>query len=577
MFNTKLGRVKRRLWQIVLLALALLLLQTSSLTAVPLVKYPLAPPDTSSPQATLRSFVENVNRTYQLSIEYSKQSLKEPELFPSTSVRSQSKQAQIFFERAMGTLNLSEIPPRLKEDVAIEAALMLQEILDRIEVPPYAEIPDAEAVAADEKLSRWTIPNTEIHIVRVEDGPRAGEFLFSPETVARLDRFYQKVKVLPYKPGATEGMYQFYTSTPGTMVPFKIKLWFLNLPSWLNTHYWGQTLWQWIVLGISLLIAFWIPYRTFLWNWSGVLALDSPQGNWKMLLSPIVAIASLVTVGYFFDEWVNLTGGVQFILLIILQVIIWIMVALIIFLVSNGLAETIITSFRFNPQILSANAIRRVFRLLGLVVATTVLIVGIERVGISLIPIIAGLGIGGVALALAGQRTAENAIAGLLLFIDRPIRVGNFCSFGEKMGTVEDIGLFSTRIRGLDRTVTAVPNADFSRKELVNFAQRDRMLLNKTIRLRYETTAEQLRFVLVKLEEMLLAHPKLLEDTARVRFVNCGDYSYDLEIFVYADTSNTNEFLAIQQDVLLRVIDIVQSAGTDFAFPYIIQLALSNR
>ena len=200
-------------------------------------------------------------------------------------------------------------------------------------------------------------------------------------------------------------------------------------------------------------------------------------------------------------------------------------------------------------------------------VDVTVLIVGIERVGISLIPIIAGLGIGGVALALAGQRTAENAIAGLFLFIDRPILVGDFCRFGEKMGTVEEIGLFSTRIRGLDRTVTAVPNADFSRKELVNFAQRDRMLLNKTIGLRYETTAEQLRFVLVKLEEMLLAHPKLLDDTVRVRFVNYGDYSYDLEIFVYADTSNINEFLAIQQDVLLRVMDIVQGAGTDFAFP----------
>ncbi len=285
------------------------------------------------------------------------------------------------------------------------------------------------------------------------------------------------------------------------------------------------------------------------------------------MLSPIVAIICIAAVSYFLDKWVNLTGGVQLILLIILEVIIWIMVAIIIFLVSNGLAENITTSPRFNPQIISANAIRIVFRLLGLVISTTVLIVGIERVGISLIPIIAGLGIGGVALALAGQRTAENAIAGLLLFIDRPVRVGNFCRFGDKAGTVEEIGLLSTRIRGLDRTVTAVPNGDFSRRELVNYADRDRMLLQKTIGLRYETTAEQLRFVLVKLEEMLLAHPKLLKEPARVRFVNCGDYSYDLEIFVYADTGDFNEFLAIQQDVLMRVIDIVQGAGTDFAFP----------
>ncbi len=282
-FINQYTKLKRRSLQIVILGLALLLLQTS-LMAASLVKYPLAPPDTSSPQATLSSFVENVNRNYQMTIESSRQSLKEPGASPSDSVREQSKQAQIFFQRAIRTLNLSEVPPRLKQDVALEATLMLKEILDRIEVPPYSEIPDAEAVAGDEKLSRWTIPNTEIHIVRVEEGARAGEFLFSPETVTRLGKFYQQVKGLPYKPGATAGMYQFYTSTPGNVVPFKIKLWFLNLPSWLNAHYWGQTLWQWIVSGISLLIAFWISYRTFVWNWSGVFALDSPPGNWKILL-----------------------------------------------------------------------------------------------------------------------------------------------------------------------------------------------------------------------------------------------------------------------------------------------------
>ncbi len=362
-------------------------------------------------------------------------------------------------------------------------------------------------------------------------------------------------------------MLQFYTSTPGSVVPFKIQLWFMNLPSWLNAHYWGQTLWQWIVLGISLLIAFWIPYRTFRWNWSRVFALDSPRGNWEMLLSPLVAIASLVALSYFLTQWVNLTGGVRVILLTILEIILWIMVALTIFLVSNALAESIIASPKFDPQVISANAIRIVSRLLGLAISISVLILGIERVGISLIPIIAGLGIGGVALALAGQRTAENAIAGLLLFIDRPIRVGNLCSFGDKMGTVEEIGLLSTRIRGLDRTVTAVPNADFSRKELVNFARRDRILLLTTIRLRYETTSEQLRFVLAKLRSMLLAHPKLTEDPARVRFVKYGEYSKDVEIFVYADTSDWNEFLAIQEDVLLRVEDIVEGAGTGFAVP----------
>ena len=226
----KLTRFKGQLIQLVLLGLALLLLPTS-LTAAPLVKLPLAPPDTSSPQATLRSFVENVNESHRILMAAYDQYLKEPGPFPSTEVREQASQAEILFKRAKRSLNLSEIPPRLEQDVGIEGTLLLKEVLDRIEVPSYAEIPNAEAVAADEELSRWTLPDTEIHIVQVEDGPQAGEFLFSTETVARLKEFYTKVQKLPYQPSATEGFYQFYIATPGRLLPLK---WLQGLPSWLK-------------------------------------------------------------------------------------------------------------------------------------------------------------------------------------------------------------------------------------------------------------------------------------------------------------------------------------------------------
>ncbi len=564
LFNSKLKRLKQLTLQLVLLGLALLLLQ-NSLTADPLVKRPLAPPDTSSPQATLRTFVENVNGGHRILMAAYEQYLKEPGMLPSTSVSEQAKQAKIVVRRAERTLNLSKIPSRLKPDVALEGTLMLKEILDRIEVPPYTKIPDAEAVAAEEDLSGWTLPDTEIHIVKVEEGPRAGEFLFSPETVARLGEFYQKVQQLPYKPGATAGFYQFYISTPGRLLPLK---WFQSWPSWLNAFYWGHTLWQWIGLSISLLIAFWISYRIFRREWGrAMLPLSSRQQSWIDLCPPLINIASLLAVRYFLNEWVNLTGNVLVIVLIILESIFWIVIALTIFLLGNLVAEIIIASPRINPQGLNASAIRIVFRLLGLTIGTIVLIVGMERVGISLIPIVAGLGIGGLALALAGKTTVENLIGGLVLFIDRPVRVGDFCGYGDQIGTVEVIGFRSTRIRGIDRTVTTVPNADFSQMKLVNFTQRDRMLLMTTIGLRYETTAKQLRFVLAKLRSMLLAHPKLLEDPARVRFVEYGDYSLDLQIFVYVDTSDWNEFLGIQEDVLLRIKDIVEGAGTGFAFP----------
>ncbi len=560
----KLTRLKRRSLQLVLLGLVLVLLQTS-LTAAPLVKRPLAPPDTSSPQATLRSFVDNFNRAYPLLIDAHEQYLKDPGLLPSTSVSKQFKQGKILFNRAKDCLNLSKIAPRLKEDLGSEKTLLLKEILDRLELPTYGEIPDAEAVAADEDFFKWRLPHTEIDIVKVESGPRAGEFLFSPETVARIEEFYQRVKNLPYKPDATAGAYQAYLSKPGRMPLAKL---LQVLPSWLNAVYWDQTLWQWIGLVIFLLIAFGISYWSFRWNWQRVVVpLAPPWRTWSMLLSALITLASLVALNYFTGEWLNITGQVLLIVLSTLVTIIWMVVAITIFLLGNALAETIIASPKINPQGLNANAIRTVFRLLSLTISIIVLIAGIERVGISIMPILAGLGIGGLAVALAARPTLQNIIGGLLLFADRPVRVGDFCRFGERMGTVEEIGLRSTHIRSLERTVISVPNSDFCEKELENFARRDRMLLRTTIGLRYETTAEQLRFVLAKLRSMLLAHPKLLEDPARVRFLEYADYSFNVEIFVYVDTIDRNEFLGIQEDVMLRVIDIVEAAGTGFALP----------
>jgi MscS family membrane protein len=122
-------------------------------------------------------------------------------------------------------------------------------------------------------------------------------------------------------------------------------------------------------------------------------------------------------------------------------------------------------------------------------------------------------------------------------------------------------------VRGLDRTVITVPNADFSQLELTNFSRRDSFLLRTTLQLRYETTPDQLRLVLVRLRELLIQHPKVLPDPARVRFVGYGSSSLDIEVFAYIATQDRNEFFAIQEDVMLRMKDIVEDASCGFAFP----------
>jgi MscS family membrane protein len=181
--------------------------------------------------------------------------------------------------------------------------------------------------------------------------------------------------------------------------------------------------------------------------------------------------------------------------------------------------------------------------------------------------LIAGLGVGGIAVALAAQKTLENIFGYLMIIADRPVAEGDFCRFGDQVGTVEEVGLRSTKMRTLDRTVVTIPNAEFSAMKLENFAKRDRIRFHTLLGLRYETTPDQLRHVLVEIRRLLLSHAKVDPDPARVRFVGFGAYSLDVEITSYVSTSDWAEFLAVREDLLLRLMDIVASSGAGFAFP----------
>jgi MscS family membrane protein len=147
------------------------------------------------------------------------------------------------------------------------------------------------------------------------------------------------------------------------------------------------------------------------------------------------------------------------------------------------------------------------------------------------------------------------------------VRVGDFCRFGDQVGTVEQIGMRSTRIRTLDRSILTVPNAEFSRMQIDNLTLRDRILFRTQLNLRLETSSDQLRLVLARLRELLLGHPMIHEDPARVRVIAVGPHTVDLEVFAYVTTGDYNEFLAVREDLYLRMIEAVEQAGTSFAPP----------
>jgi MscS family membrane protein len=187
--------------------------------------------------------------------------------------------------------------------------------------------------------------------------------------------------------------------------------------------------------------------------------------------------------------------------------------------------------------------------------------------GINIAAALTGLGIGGIAIAFAAQKTLENLFGGIMIISDQPVRVGDFCRAGDHLGTVESIGLRSTRIRTLKRTVVSVPNGQLATMSLENFAKRDKIWFHHTLRLRYETTADQLRYILAGIRKVLVEHPKVETTSARIRFVRFGDSSLDLEVFAYVLETEYEPYLHIQEDLLLRIIDTVEESGTKLAFP----------
>jgi MscS family membrane protein len=193
------------------------------------------------------------------------------------------------------------------------------------------------------------------------------------------------------------------------------------------------------------------------------------------------------------------------------------------------------------------------------------MLVGLSHFGVNPTAALAGLGVGGIAVALAAQKTLENVIGGVSIIFDQAVRVGDSLKFAEMQGTVEDIGLRSTRIRTPDRTVVSVPNGQIANASLENISIRDKFWFHPNLSLRWETTASQMRSVLEALNNLLAQQPHIERDSIRVRFLRFGTSSLDVEVFAYFFARDWGHFLQIQQELLLQIMEIVQAAGTQMA------------
>jgi MscS family membrane protein len=443
---------------------------------------------------------------------------------------------------------------KLADDRAEELARQLKVVLDRglaVNLDRLSRNPEGEqndGVGKDRE-SIGTIESRtgklDVVLARVRSGDQPPVWLFAHETLREVPTFHEE-----FEPSFIERF----------------------LPQSLIRGYGIRYMWwSWFVIACAALTAFLFAVVVARLGRSATrLALkrfapDHVWTRWQTIVGPmrwlLFGIAIRVMSGWFLTLRQRLVGA-QVATLVIIGAATW-------------LGVTILASSvgRWASNLERQGRTERIalVRLTGRLCQATVVVIGVlaflQAIGINLTPVLAGLGVGGIAVALASQKTLENLFGGMMVIGDSPVRIGNFCRVGTMTGTIEDIGLRSTRLRTAARTTISIPNADLASQSIENFATRDKMLFQHAFALRYQTTADQLRFVLAQSRALLYAHERVEPSDARVRLLRFGPSGLEVELFAYVRATEFDAFLSIQEDLLLRLMDIIESSGTALAYP----------
>ena len=210
--------------------------------------------------------------------------------------------------------------------------------------------------------------------------------------------------------------------------------------------------------------------------------------------------------------------------------------------------------------------IKPVVVIVRIIVATTAALMWADQAGFNVSTLIAGLGVGSLAVALAAQKTLENVIGAITLYTARPIRPGDWCRFGDIQGTVEEIGLRSVTLRTLNRTLVTVPNSMFSSADIENFSVRDRIRFFKLLELQMPTP-DQLRAILGEFRTLFASHPMVRQDTVSIRLADIEAATAVIRLDGGIMTRDYQEYLAVAEDLNLRIIEIVHQNGAIFSGP----------
>lgn len=460
------------------------------------------------------------------------------------------------YEKASLFLDLENFPPRIRDKKGAELSKGLQTVLDQsgsvISSSKLSNNPDGnqdDGLATNlEIVGSMKINGKKIDIIAemFQSEEYGHVWKISSQTVSDIPEALQKLSI-----GFLDRL------LPEVLI--REKLYGVPVGHWaaISAIAVGSLIISWI---LSFIVLFTIR---FFWKKSneGFAKHLLEAFLWPIRLYMAVAIFVLVT------RFVGLSIIARQHLSIITSIITWFSVAWVFWSIIEIATERSKVRLLREKKRSALSAVVFFRRTARTLLVLVFLAVALRNMGLDITAGLTALGIGGLVLAFSAQKSLENFMASLNIIVEQPIRIGDLCKIGDVIGHVQDIGMRSTRIQTLYRSLVTIPNSHLASQTIENYAHRDRFLFRHEIGLRYETTPDQLRFIMLKMRELLYSHPCVDPDYIRVRLSSFAASSLNLDVFAYIYAEEYNEYMEVQEDLLLHFMEIIADGGSSFAFP----------
>lgn len=410
--------------------------------------------DRSTPEGALAFFIKATNEIRDDMEFYKKKREETKSWWYPQPTEEERRRIDYLMSEIVDSMDLAAVPEWSRETIGAETAFMIREILRLSKI-------DASTPLRKLKDDLWVVPGAYLQIGKIPSGMRMGDVTFTADTVANVPYLY--ARIIGKKPKHEFNTYKFYTESPGGIIPPAWSGPIFALPDFWLLSYGSNTIWQWSLFSVTLMMLFTAPW---------FLRKLFPQGHWRVMGFALATMAFARLGNYLAIDLGSLTSSGAVVGSIVFSIVFYLALSLAAFMASEIVADNCTDMSHLNPRNVDSSVIRLACRVFGVAAALGIIIYGLNTAGFPVLGIVAGLGVGGLAFALAAKPTIENLLAGVVIYMDKSVYVGDYIESKDIEGVVEEIGMRSTRLRGTDGTLISITNSELSDKIIRNKTRR---------------------------------------------------------------------------------------------------------